>query len=53
MSRFARVVEDPDYEDWADSQEQDILEWLNSEIDDVAEKPQEDRGYYIGLDRKG
>jgi hypothetical protein len=41
MSRFAYITEDPDYEDWADSQEQDILDWLNKEIDGVAEKPQE------------
>ena len=44
MSRFARITEDPDYEDWADSQEQDIIDWLDQEIDGktVAEKPQVD-----------
>ena len=55
MSRFARVYEDPDYEDWADSLESDegdwvedggtdIMTWLNLKIDGatVVKKPQED-----------
>ena len=76
MSRFAVIYEDPEYEDWADSVEDDS-DWAFDDADttnpkyrmtkgdvralskpgilydDVAEKPQEDRGYYIGLDRKG
>ena len=28
MSRFARVYEDPDYEDWADSLESDEGDWV-------------------------
>ncbi len=45
MSRFAYITEDPDYENWDDSNaEQDIMEWLNKEIDGaiVVKKPQEE-----------
>lgn len=45
MSRFARITEDPDYEEWDDSNaELDIMDWLNKEIDSatVVKKPQEE-----------
>ena len=47
MSRFAYITEDPDYEDWDDSNaEQDIMDWLNKEIDGatVVKTPQEEFG---------
>jgi hypothetical protein len=59
MSRFAVVYEDPSYE-----QEEDIMDWLDTEIDGepnlqdivdgwirktVAEKPQEEFSPYVSM----
>ena len=43
MSRFDRIVEDPDYEE-----PEDIMEWLNGQIDEVTvvKKPQEEYSPY-------
>ena len=61
MSRFAVVYEDPSYE-----QEEDIMDWLDTEIDGkpnlqdivdswvrktVAEKPQEEFSPFVSMNR--
>jgi hypothetical protein len=57
MSRFARIVEDPEYDEPAVGEGwDDLLDGFVTVAEmspDVVKKPQEDRGYYIGLDWGG